>query len=373
MKTGVGETETKLPLLIRILRQPDAAAALDAAAWGLLVRQARTANVVGRTLAAINTCLPSSAWPLRAQQVFLAEKHLADHRFQSLCREVDGLSRTLAPADVRPILLKGAAYLLEGHSFAQHRHFGDIDLLVPRSKLAEVERLFNSSGWLSTKTDPYDQMYFRRWMHELPPMQHLHRGTNLDVHHAILPMTARYKPDSRLLLEAARPAQRLSSVDVLSPADMFLHAAAHLFCEGEYENSLRNLLDLHDLAVSFFKTGQLIVQGLVDRSVALDLTVVLGLACRYLDRIFGLEKAAAVTKALQRRALLASSIGSGDWMFDAVFLGFHPSYRPSFLFVARQTLYLRAHTLRMPPGLLSRHLARKAWHGWRNDSSKIKA
>jgi hypothetical protein len=28
-------------------------------------------------------------------------------------------------------------------------------------------------------------------------------------------------------------------------------------------------------------------------------------------------------------------------------------------------VYIRAHWLRMPPGLLARHLATKAWMGWR--------
>lgn len=365
MKFRDNERNANKPLLIRVLRQPDVADSLDVAAWGLLVRQARTANVVGRTLAVIDACLPSGTWPLRAQQVFLAEKHLADHRFKSLCWEVDGLARMLALEDVRPILLKGAAYLVDGQAFAQYRHFGDIDILVPRSKLGEVERLLNAGGWLSTKSDPYDQQYFRHWMHELPPMQHLHRGTNLDVHHAILPLTARYKPDSRLLLDSTNPARCLQQVDVLSPADMFLHAAAHLFCEGEHENALRNLLDLNDLLSGFFQSDQLTTKALINRSIELDLAVVLGLAARYLDRIFGLEIAVEITQTMQRRGLQLTCPGSGDWIFDAVFLGFHPSYRPPLLSSARLALYLRGHALRMPIGLLAVHLMRKAWSGRR--------
>lgn len=352
----------RLPLLVQVLRQPDLAAALDSAAWGLLIRQARTANVLGRTLSVVDSCIPAANWPLRAQQIYIAEENLADHRLRSLRWEVEGLSRVLAVADVRVILLKGAAYALNECAFARHRHFGDIDILVPRQKLADVERLLNGSGWLATKRDSYDQHYYRTWMHELPPMQHLHRGTNLDVHHAILPLTARYKPKSGLLIEAAQVARGFSAVDVLSPADTFLHAAAHLFCEGEYENALRNLLDLHDLLSESAKGRQVSVAELVNRSVDLDLTPILALAARYLERVFGLETAAKISEALRTRGLETNHILQ-DWIFDAAFLGFHPSKQPALLGLARQALYLRGHYLRMPLGLLAMHLVRKAWRG----------
>lgn len=351
---------SELPLLIRILRQPTLAAALDEASWGLLLRQARTANVLGRTLAAIEACIPSLEWPLRVQQVLIAENHLADHRLRSLYWEAAGLSRLLNGADTRLVLLKGAAYALDEHRFARYRHFGDIDILVPRARLEEVERLLNANGWLGTKLDSYDQLYYRRWMHELPPLQHLHRGTNLDVHHAILPLTARYKPDSALLFDGAREARGLPLVDVLSPTDMFLHAAAHLFCEGEHENALRNLLDLHDLLETFFGTGILTVSELIDRAKVLDLTVVLTLAARYLDRVFADRNAAEISEGLREKGVLPKRIDHNDWMFDAVFLGFHPSHSMPFLALARLALYLRAHTLRMPFGQLAVHLTRKA-------------
>ena len=365
MSFGSTDMDIHGPLLISILKKPATAAILDAAAWGLLIRQARTANVLGRTLAAVDSCVPLATWPHRAQQLFLADKNLADHRLLSLRWEVESLSRVLAAANIRIILLKGAAYALDEHMFARYRHFGDIDILVPHSELPDVERLLNGSGWLTTKLNAYDQHYYRAWMHELPPMQHLHRGTNLDVHHAILPLTARYKPDSRLLIDAARGARGLSAVDVLSPSDMFLHAAAHLFCEGEYENALRNLLDLHDLLKEFSGTGQLSVLEVVNRSVDLDLTVILALAARYLERIFGLETATQIGDALKARGQGGRNSGWLDWIFNAVFLGFHPSGQPPFLALARQSLYLRGHYLRMPLGLLTTHLVRKAWRGER--------
>jgi hypothetical protein len=99
-------------------------------------------------------------------------------------------------------------------------------------------------GWSSAKTSAYDQRYYRRWMHELPPLKHNSRQTVLDVHHAILPTTARLKPDSRKLLAAATPIAGRPDLAVLSPVDMVLHSAAHLFCNEDVGNSLRDLVDL---------------------------------------------------------------------------------------------------------------------------------
>lgn len=350
-----------MPLLIQILRRPEVAVSLEESSWGLLIRQARAANVLGRVLSAIDGFFPCADWPSRPQQVFLAERHLADHRQASLRWEMEGLARDLAKINVRPIALKGAAYLLQKYEFAFYRQFGDIDILVPREKLADVEVQLTSRGWLGTKPGAYDQEYYRRWMHELPPMQHLHRGTSLDVHHAILPLTGRYKPETSLLLGSSRAAFGMALVDVLHPFDMFLHAAAHLFCEGEHQNSLRNLLDLYDLLHVIDSNGTSTPGQLVDRGIALNLTPVLALATRQLWRIFGLDVAQKITLEIQQRGLVYPALRWSDWMFDGVFLGFHPSHKITMTNFARHVLYLRGHALRMPPGLLTVHLVRKAW------------
>ena len=82
----------------------------------------------------------------------------------------------------------------------------------------------------------YDQRYYRQWMHELPPLQHLDRGTSLDVHHTILPPTADSRIDARKLWEHIVDVPGFEGVHVLCRADMVLHSATHLFHEGEWEN-----------------------------------------------------------------------------------------------------------------------------------------
>jgi hypothetical protein len=101
------------------------------------------------------------------------------------------------------ILLKGAGYVLAGIRAARGRMFSEVDVLVPRVRLADVEAALMLAGWATTNPSAFDQLYFRQWMHGLPTLQHIRRQTVLDVHHAILPDTARLKPSSRKLFEAA--------------------------------------------------------------------------------------------------------------------------------------------------------------------------
>src|SRR5205085_11661497 len=132
--------------------------------------------------------------------------------------------RALCPLGIPLILLKGAAYVAAGLPAGRGRLFSDIDVLVPKPLLPEVESALMLAGWASHNHDAYDQRYYREWMHELPPMEHLRRGNAIDVHHAILPETARAHPDSGKLRAAARPVTGRPGVAVLAPADMVLHS-----------------------------------------------------------------------------------------------------------------------------------------------------
>ncbi len=86
-------------------------------------------------------------------------------------------------------MLKGAAYLVADLPSSAGRLFSDVDILVPKPRLPEVESHLTMHGWMTTHHSGYDQRYYRERMHELPPMEHVHRGTTIDVHHTILPET----------------------------------------------------------------------------------------------------------------------------------------------------------------------------------------
>jgi hypothetical protein len=230
---------------------------------------------------------------------------------------------------------------------------------VPRSALAQVEAALMRSGWATAKTTPYDQRYYRQWMHELPPLKHISRQTVLDVHHAILPTTARLKPDSAKLLAASRPIGGEPRLRILAPVDMVLHSATHLFCNEDVGNGLRDLVDLDSLLRDFAR-DESFWPGLTVRAEELDLTRPLYYALRYVAPI--------LNTPVPTRVLREAEIGRPppllQGLMDAIFLR---TLQPdgvgaaaSLAALARGSLYLRAQWLRMPPLLLACHLITKA-------------
>ena len=243
------------------------------------------------------------------------------------------------------------------------RLFSDIDILVPKDNLDDVESALMEHGWASTHHDAYDQRYYRTWMHELPPMVHLRRGNAIDVHHAILPETAPVRPDPALLRAAARPIPGdLGALGVctLSPHDMFLHSAVHLFFGGEFDQGLRDLFDMHRLATHFGAEPGF-WDGLVARAVALELTRPMFYALRYATRTFGTPVPASVMAASQAFAPSQVVLALMDALFTRALAPPHPECAARFDGAAYFALYVRGNWLRMPLVLLTRHLFHKAF------------
>ena len=216
-------------------------------------------------------------------------------------------------------------------------------------------------GWVSMNRDAYDQRYYRTWMHELPPLKHMTRGTVLDVHHAIMPLTARLKPDSDRLLQRARPVGTDPRIQVLCAPDMVLHSAAHLFHEGDLELGLRGLVDL-DALLREFAADPGFWPELLARARALQLEWPLHQALRYAGMLLHSVVPAHVTEALQH----SPGVRISTWrqrLMDALFLRAlrpaHASASDAWTPAARFLLYLRGHWLRMPPAMLVWHLLHK--------------
>jgi hypothetical protein len=255
--------------------------------------------------------------------------------------------------------LKGAAYLKADCRAGQGRTFSDIDILVDKSRLSEVEYSLNRAGWLSSYHDNYDQRYYRKWMHELPPMKHYQRKTLIDVHHNILPLTARYTPDIRKVVDQAVQVDEDGILYVLSPIDMVIHSATHLFHEGELDQGLRDLVDI-DLLVSEFQNegfwGKLCV-----RAEELGLVYPVYYALTFLNQILQRSIPVDTIKRLEK----SLSGRQGNWLIKAAFkhafLPRHPTCHTVFTPLALWLLYIRGHWLRMPIYLLVPHLVRKAF------------
>ena len=241
------------------------------------------------------------------------------------------------------------------------RLFADLDLMVPLAQIDAVEQALVAHGWLRMQIDPYDDRYYRVWMHEIPPLRHRERKTEIDLHHTILPRTSRLKPDPALLLAAARPWED-PGLHVLAPTDMVLHSLVHLFLEGDPVEGLRlrDLVDVSDLLAHFGReTG--FWDLLVPRARELGLQRPLYYGLRFARSVLGTEVPAAVAAEAEFGAPMAPVRWLMDWLVPLAMLPEHPDFPRRSAAVARWLLYLRSHWLRMPPLLLVRHLGYKAW------------
>lgn len=225
---------TDLPLVASVLLDPASSLDLTLAQWDLLVRQGRRANLLARLACELRN---SDFWtrvPAAPRLHLLSAIKMIDQQNVSIRWEVECIRQALARKDIPVVLLKGAAYMALGLPTAVGRSFSDVDILVPKERIGEVESQLMIHGWVGSHHDPYDQKYYRQWMHEIPPMRHSRRGTTIDVHHSILPETARIKIRAALLFERIRPVEGIEGMYALPPVDMLLHSATHLFHEGNW-------------------------------------------------------------------------------------------------------------------------------------------
>jgi hypothetical protein len=327
-------------LLVRALRAPESVRGTD---WPALIAAARAEQLLG----SLAHRLEGQNVPAPVARILEdARRHAAHARTQALW-EAEMARRATAHLDVPVILLKGTAFHAANLDASQGRSVGDLDILVPREAIRAVEEALVMAGWERLKEEGgYDDLYYRRWMHELPPLIHRDRDRMIDVHHTILPPTARPKPDATALI--ADSVELPGGLRMLSPADMIVHAAAHLFADGDLAGGLRNLWDI-DRLLRQFASDPTFWQALAARSALHQLRPHVARALRLSARLYDTP----VDAALAGRPRLS------DRLFEARLLarnGWGQEKRKALRFA----FYVRSHALRMPPLMLARHLWTKA-------------
>jgi hypothetical protein len=327
-------------LLLRALRDPGSVGDCD---WTALISAARAEQLLG----SLAVRMEGRAPPPRAAAIFADARREAAHQRTQALWEAEMARRALAPLGVPVILLKGTAFHAAGLEASRGRSVGDLDILVPRDSLTAVEVALLGAGWERMKpAGGYDDAYYRRWMHELPPLIHRSRDRMIDVHHTILPPTARPTPDAEALI--ADSVALDSGLRVLAPADMVVHAAAHLLADGDLAGGLRNLWDIDRLLREFAAADPGFWEALDARATRHQLRAPVRRAARLAQHLYGTPippgwRARNVADALFRARLLARN-GWGQERRRLLRFGF----------------YVRSHWLRMPPLMLARHLWTKA-------------
>jgi hypothetical protein len=364
-------------LLVKALREPAGTASLDADGWTALIAIARAEQLIG-TLA---MRLEGQTVPGAVAAILADAKINSDQQKQSALWEAECAARTLAEYPGKVVLMKGTAYVAARLKAGEGRHIGDLDIMVARDDLGVVEALLlEKGGWEWVKEDAYDDAYYRDHMHELPPMIHTERDRMIDVHHTILPLTARPKPDAAAMLAASSPlpqaggagggpdsaqsslrssppptppASGRGDLAVLSPTDMACHCAAHLIADGDLAGGLRNLWDFHQLLDEFVSQDPGYFAKLRARAEHQQLWPAVNRAARLAHRLYGIDLPKDWLRWNTRDYWFIRCMTARD--------GWGRSTRKG----ARLIFYIRSHWMRMPPIMLAGHL----WTKWRKSSS----
>ena len=362
--------QLRTALLAHVLARPEIALRLTGAEWSEVVSQGSSCASLARLGQILESANLISVVPPGAIRHIRSAEVVVRRQFQQALFEMGNITEALRPIGTVPVLLKGAAYIALGIPAGEGRYLADIDIMVPKGIIGEAESALMMDGWIGVEQDAYNQRYYREWMHEIPPMRHMRRGTVIDLHHTILPLTASPKIDAEKLFKLARSVPGIPCLKVLCPVDMVLHSATHLFHEGEFERGLRDLTDLHMLLEHFGRTEPDFWSKLVPRAQELGLTRPLYYGFRYAGKFLGTpiprdveEQLSADSPSLMKRAVM-------DELFMRALAPDHPSCQDALAPAARFLLFVRGHWLRMPAYLLIPHLVRKFWMKGRSSKAE---
>lgn len=347
-------------LLADTLREADRPGTLAPREWETLLSQARVSRLSARLAVRFHRQGWMAEVPTAPARHLESAWRAADRLRLDVLAETDHLHEALRGLPTPVVLLKGAAYVAANLPPAAGRLFSDLDIMVSRDQLQATEVRLMAAGWIPEKLTPYDDRYYRTWMHELPPLQHVQRKSYLDVHHTIAPPTSRYRIDGAALLSRCVPVDGEPRFLVLAPPDMVLHSAVHLMQEGDFGGGLRDLLDINDLLLHFAAKSPDFWRELVDRAKELKLTTPLFHVLAQLRRLFGTEAPPAQRATIEAMAPPALSRKLMSSLLTIALRPAHVSCDSRFTGTARWLLYIRSHWLRMPWYQIVPHLIRKS-------------
>ena len=341
------------------LSDPGRVVGINPGELDLLLQLLRRVRLHGRLAADLKREGVFTKIPRVAQDQLESALVMADARDRVALWELNRIDwATADQPSLNLICMKGCAYILLGLPNTRGRIFADVDLLVAEAQLTELENVLNRRGWQTKELTPYDDNYYRRWTHELPPLVHLERDVEIDLHHNIVPRTARLKPLAAELVNNAS-AVKGSRYKVLANEDLVLHAMVHLMFDSDLADKLRDLVDIDEMCRYFANQDENFWDDLLARADLLGLGRPLYYSLRYCRQLLNSQ----VPQDIADHSRQWSPAAPIRWLMDRLvpraLLPPHPQY-PSFLTeAARLLLYARSHWVRMPPWLLAYHLTYK--------------
>jgi hypothetical protein len=348
------------PLLIQVLRKPEIISGFSATDWNVLIQQARAQQLLGRLAVLFEQKGLTDQIPQQPLHHLNAMLKFSQAQCKATQWEITQIENSLAELGTPVVILKGAAYCAAELPFARGRVFSDIDILVARERIQDVEQALLDDGWIGSHHNKYDQRYYREWMHEIPPMQHPQRKTLLDVHHNIVPLTGKIKIDSSLLLQdiVKLPANHFQEIYRLADVDMLLHSILHMTLDGEFNNGLRDLVDIASM-MEYFSQDHDFMESLPTRAKQLDAENQLCYALQLCVDVLAINLPGTVAHTVSQHTSTGLSGRLMRKLLKQVMLSAKPFNDPAAKQLAHWLLFTRSHYLKMPLHLLLPHLVIK--------------
>jgi hypothetical protein len=325
--------------------------------WRDVILVARSSGVLARLFYCLTDKNLLETLPPQISRHFKAAMRHETLFHNQVRNEIENIRRgILEGAMYNILLLKGAGYVFSDSCAARGRIFSDIDILVRKEDLTDFEQKLNLLGWVS-ETDNYDDMYYRKWAHEIPPLVHINRKSVVDVHHNIVPIVSRRAPSPSILWSEVERVDE--GVGALSTSAMFVHSAIHLFFKEEFHFGFRDLTDLMFLFKELTGSENEIERvKTVARKLGFELEVFLAL--RYLKKILNVEGVDEALKHFSNIKPHKLKLIFYDWMYSRVLVPQHKLTKKRFTSLALTFAFLRGHFLKMPLFILVKHIVVKS-------------
>jgi len=344
-------------MIVELIRDPAKGQQLDTMQWEEAIHVLREANLLGTLCYLSDRDNLLRGYPAYAQHHLTAMRTYSDRQATQVRYECAEIDKILKAINITPVFLKGAGYTIRGSCNALGRIYTDIDVLVRKEEIEPAQQALKKNMWHSKTLRRYDERYYRRWAHEVPPMKHLFRRTVVDLHHNIVPPISGRAPNPAILRGVF--AATSEGLCVLSPPAATLHSLVHLFTNEDFTNAFRDLIDLY-LLVNEFGTDAF-WDELMRLADVTGFSLELYYGLRLLEENLDSDVPVGVITPL--RATYGTR--HREWVINRIFCHavrpHHPSVCGRRQDWAIQAAYLRGHWIKMPLPVLVAHLSVKAW------------
>jgi hypothetical protein len=187
------------------------------------------------------------AVPCDVQDYFAAVQTLTEQQARVLSRLSTETVSVLNGVDAQPVLLKGAAGLVQGiYPAPGVRLMTDIDVLVDSSKMSQANAALAARGYRQPKqAGLVCEAQFEP--HHDPPLRHVATGIRIEIHRALAdPAFVAVLPASEALRRAISVQARAGVFSVLAPTDRVTHHIMH--AQLHHRGAERGIVDLRQLA-----------------------------------------------------------------------------------------------------------------------------